>query len=106
MFEGRTITCSAGTPAELVCTYVDCNSNLFVCSRTCPCFAGHQAKCVLKNIKELSNGIETVLKRNFCKTYKGEGIEIVARVARQTVRSPRNYRFCLTECKADPKRDM
>lgn len=70
------------------------------------CFEGHQSKCVLKNIKELANGIETVLKRNFCKTYKGEGIEIVARVARQTVKSPRNFRFCFTECKVDPKKDM
>lgn len=30
----------------------------------------------------------------------------MARVARQMIQGPRNFRFCLTECRADPKRDM
>ena len=38
MFEGREIVCSVGKPAELVCTYSDCNAYLFVCSKKCPCF--------------------------------------------------------------------
>lgn len=97
MFEGRSIICSAGHPAEFVCTCPDCESALFVCSRTCVCFSPHSStKCTLKNIKDLSNGIETLLKRNFCKVFKGEGIEIVARVAKQTYKVPRNFRFCFT----------
>lgn len=66
------MVCSEGKPSAMVCIYDKCNGYPFVCSKTCMCFhKDHQDCCVLRNIKELSNGIESLLKRNFSRGYKG-----------------------------------
>lgn len=71
MFEGKNIICNFGKPAVLVCTNNGCNSYLFVCSKTCECYKAHEGQCEVKNILELSNDIETILRRNFNRYEKG-----------------------------------
>lgn len=106
MFEGKSIICSEGHPAHFICTFTECSATLFVCSKTCPCFSTHSTSCKLKNIKELSNGIESLLKRNFRKDLKGDSIEVVARVARQMVSIPVNKPFAFSYCDVNPKVDI
>ena len=75
MFEGRRMICEQGNSSELICVTEKCNAHsAFVCSKGCPCFRTHTEACSLKNINSLSNEVESLLKRNFHKQFKGDGI--------------------------------
>ena len=104
IFEGKAIICPQGNSALFVCTSDTCQASLFFCSKACPCFRPHGAGCTFKNIQELSNGIESLLKRNFRKDMKGDSIEVVMRSARQMKPVASNAPFCFTYCEADPKK--